>query len=201
LSKALADIDTGRILPSSAQHCIKPTAPAARAGARRGGVPLLAIVIPLYAADVLGLDVGTIGLLVGIASAVEALLFPVAGLIMDRLGRKVAIAPRFAIQGLVMLLLPLAGGFAGLLAVAAVMGLANRLGSDVMMAVGADLAPPGSRGEFLGVWRLVGDAGGSGASLALGRPSRGGVSVVEEDESFDPIHLGTLCVGRVAFLP
>jgi MFS family permease len=93
---------------------------------------------------------------------------------MDRLGRKVAIVPCFAIQGLVMLLLPLAGGFAGLLAVAATMGFANGLGSGVMMTVGADLAPSGSRGEFLGVWRLVGDAGGSGAPLALGRPSRGG---------------------------
>jgi sugar phosphate permease len=93
---------------------------------------------------------------------------------MDRLGRKVAIVPCFAIQGLVMLLLPLAGGFAGLLAVAAVRGFANGLGSGVMMTVGADLAPSGSRGEFLGVWRLVGDAGGSGAPLALGRPSRGG---------------------------
>jgi MFS family permease len=127
-----------------------------------------AIVIPLYAADVLGLDVGAIGLLVGIASAVEASLFPVAGLIMDRLGRKVAIVPCFVIQGLVMLLLPLTGGFAGLLAVAAVMGFANGLGSGVMMTVGADLAPPDSRGEFLGVWRLVGDAGGSGAPLVVG---------------------------------
>jgi MFS family permease len=127
-----------------------------------------AIVIPLYAADVLGLDVGAIGLLVGIASAVEASVFPVAGLIMDRLGRKVAIVPCFTIQGLVMLLLPLAGGFAGLLAVAATMGFANGLGSGVMMTVGADLAPPDSRGEFLGVWRLVGDAGGSGAPLVVG---------------------------------
>jgi MFS family permease len=127
-----------------------------------------AIVIPLYAADVLSLDVGAIGLVVSISSAAEVSLFPVAGLIMDRLGRKVAIVPCFAVQGLVMLLLPLTGTFAGLLAVATVMGVANGLGSGVMMTVGADLAPPDSRGEFLGVWRLVGDAGGSGAPLVVG---------------------------------
>ena len=127
-----------------------------------------AIVIPLYAADVLGLDVGAIGLIVSIASAVEASLFPVAGLIMDRLGRKVAIVPCFTIMGLAMLLLPLTHGFADLLAVAVAISLGNGLGSGAMMTLGADLAPPDSRGEFLGVWRLVGDAGGTGAPLVVG---------------------------------
>ena len=126
------------------------------------------IIIPLYAADVIGLDVGAIGLIISISSAVEVSQFLVAGLIMDRLGRKVAIVPCFTIQGLGMLLLPLTGSFAGLLAVAAVMGFGNGLGSGVMMTLGADLAPPDSRGEFLGVWRLVGDAGGTGAPLVVG---------------------------------
>ena len=103
-----------------------------------------------------------------IASGVEVSLFLVAGLIMDRLGRKVAIVPCFTIQGVVMLLLPLTSSFASLLAVAAAMGLGNGLGSGVMMTLGADLAPPDSRGEFLGVWRLVGDAGGTGAPLVVG---------------------------------
>jgi MFS family permease len=127
-----------------------------------------AIIIPLYAADVLSLDVGAIGLIISIASAVEASLFPVAGLIMDRLGRKVAIIPCFIILGAAMLLLPLANSFTGLLAVAAVAGLGNGLGSGAMMTLGADLAPPDSRGEFLGVWRLVGDVGGTGAPLVVG---------------------------------
>ena len=38
-------------------------------------------------------------------------------------------------------------------------GLANGLSSGIVMTLGTDLAPPGRRGEFLGVWRLLTDAG------------------------------------------
>jgi len=126
------------------------------------------ILVPLYAADVLGLDVGVIGLLVGISSAVDMSLFYPAGLIMDRVGRKFAIVPCFVIQSVGMLLLPLTGDFWGLLSVVALMGFGNGLGSGVMMTLGADLAPPHSQGEFLGLWRLVGDVGCTAAPLVVG---------------------------------
>ena len=44
----------------------------------------------------------------------------------------------------------------------------NGIGSGTMMTLGADLAPKDARGEFLGVWRLIGDAGGAGGPLAVG---------------------------------
>lgn len=37
-----------------------------------------------------------------------------------------------------------------------------------MMTLGADLAPPGATGEFLGVWRLVGDTGGALGPIVVG---------------------------------
>jgi hypothetical protein len=37
-----------------------------------------------------------------------------------------------------------------------------------MMTVGADLAPVESRGEFLGLWRFIGDTGASGGPLVVG---------------------------------
>jgi MFS-type transporter involved in bile tolerance (Atg22 family) len=37
-----------------------------------------------------------------------------------------------------------------------------------MMTLGADLAPPGAVGEFLGFWRLIGDTGQSGGPLVVG---------------------------------
>ena len=37
-----------------------------------------------------------------------------------------------------------------------------------MMTLGADLAPVDSRGEFLGVWRLIGDLGSAGGPLIVG---------------------------------
>jgi len=125
-------------------------------------------IIPLYAADVIGLDVQLIGLVVSISSAVDMLFFYPAGLIMDRLGRKWAVVPSFAIQALGMSLVPLTGSFAGILFAASLIGFGNGFSSGSMMTLGADLAPETARGEFLSIWRLIGDVGSSGGPLAVG---------------------------------
>ncbi len=126
------------------------------------------IIIPLYAADVLGMGVESVGLIISLASAVDMLMFYPAGLIMDRFGRKYAYVPSFIIQSLGMAMIPLTSGFVGLLAVAMVIGLGNGLGSGTMMTLGADLAPPHARGEFLGLWRFIGDGGHVGSPLIVG---------------------------------
>ncbi len=126
------------------------------------------VVIPLYGADVLGLDIAAVGLIMSLAAAIDMSLFYPAGHIMDTWGRKFAIVPSFLLQGLGMLLIPLATGFAGLMAFAAIIGLGNGLSSGTMMTLGTDLAPEDSLGEFLGVWRFIGDAGGTAGPLAVG---------------------------------
>ncbi len=125
-------------------------------------------IIPLYASGVIGLSVEQVGLLVGIAAAAEMMMFLPAGWLMDTLGRKASLVPSFGIQAVGMALVPLTGGFGGLLACATTIGLANGLSSGAMMTVGADLAPPDARGEFLGVWRLIGDLGGTAGPSAVG---------------------------------
>ena len=87
---------------------------------------------------------------------------------MDRFGRKFAIVPCFGIQALGMALVPFAATFAGLLFAAVLIGFGNGLGAGSMMTLGADLSPARSRGEFLGVWRLIGDLGQTGAPLIVG---------------------------------
>jgi MFS family permease len=126
------------------------------------------IVIPLYGASVLGLDVQAVGWVLSTAALLDVVMFPLAGLAMDRLGRKWAIVPSFGLQAIGMALVPLSGGFAGLLAAAAVIGLGNGLGSGTMMTLGSDLAPREAMGEFLGVWRLIGDAGAMGGPVIVG---------------------------------
>ena len=37
-----------------------------------------------------------------------------------------------------------------------------------MMTLRADLAPTDARGEFLGIWRFIGDGGHAGAPLVVG---------------------------------
>jgi MFS family permease len=55
-----------------------------------------------------------------------------------------------------------------LLLAATLIGLGNGFSSGSMMTLGADLAPTSTRGEFLGIWRLIGDIGSSGGPLVVG---------------------------------
>ena len=124
--------------------------------------------IPFYGEAVLGLNVAQIGTIQSASSVVDMTLFFPAGYIMDRFGRKVTSVPSFFLMGVGMMLIPLAGGFFSLLAIAMIIGFGNGLGAGAMMTLGADLAPRGATGEFLGLWRLVGDSGRAGGPLAVG---------------------------------
>ena len=125
-------------------------------------------IIPLYAADVLGMDVDAIGLLTTIAAGVEMTLFYPAGWIMDHWGRKAAIVPSFAIQAMAMACVPFTRDFTGLLLVTTLIGFGNGLSSGAMLTLGSDLAPSKARGGFLGVWRFIGDTGSTGGPMVVG---------------------------------
>jgi MFS family permease len=126
------------------------------------------LIIPLYGAYALNLTSGSIGTIITAAATVDMLLFIPAGWVMDRFGRKVASVPSFAIMAVGMASIPLAHSFIGLFVAASVIGLGNGIGSGAMMTLGADLAPPDAIGEFLGLWRFVGDAGQAGGPLVVG---------------------------------
>lgn len=126
------------------------------------------IIIPLYGAYVIGLDVGTVGTIMSASSAVDMSLFFPAGLVMDRFGRRFSTIPSFLILAVGMSLVPLTHSFVALLGVALLLGLGNGIGSGSMMTLGADLAPKGETGQFLGIWRLIGDAGSTGGPLVVG---------------------------------
>lgn len=126
------------------------------------------VIVPLYAADVIGLGVDQIGFVLSAASFVDMSLFYPAGLIMDRFGRKFAIVPSFLLQAIGMAAIPLTGGFISLTAAVCVIGVGNGLSSGSMMTLGADLAPPEDVGDFLGVWRLIGDGGRMTSPVIVG---------------------------------
>ena len=165
---SLAQVDRPHLLMVLRQHY--------RVLATAGSGQLLAqmirasrqVLIPLYGANTLGLELQTIGLIMSLSSFIDLSLFYPAGVLMDRLGRKYAIVPCFFLQAVGMAVLPLTTSATGLLVAAAVIGLGNGLGSGTMMTLGADLAPKEALGEFLGVWRLIGDGGSMGAPLAVG---------------------------------
>ncbi|MEE8349152.1 MAG: MFS transporter [Acidobacteriota bacterium] len=123
--------------------------------------------IPLFGAAV-GLDAAVIGGIYSLSSALDMSLFYPAGLVMDRWGRKWLTAPAMALFAFALTLFPLVTGFYSLLGVALLLGLANGFTAGIVMILGADLAPQDLRGEFLGIWRLIGDLGWGGGPLLIG---------------------------------
>lgn len=126
------------------------------------------LLIPLVGAVSLGLNAAEIGLIMTCSAVLDMTMFIPAGFLMDRYGRKFASVPSFAVMAVGIGMVPFAQGFAGLLVAGLVIGLGNGLGSGSMMTLGADLAPPEATGEFLGVWRLIGDTGMVAGPLLVG---------------------------------
>jgi MFS family permease len=126
------------------------------------------LLVPLFGQAV-GLDVAAIGAIYSISAGIDMCLFYPVGVIVDRHGRRWSAIPSTFLFAVGLALLPLAQGFYGLLAVSLVLGVANGLGTGIVMIIGADLArETPHRGQFLGLWRLIGDVGMSAAPLISG---------------------------------
>lgn len=124
------------------------------------------VVIPLWA-DHLGMDATQASLIYGISGAIDMLVFYPAGKLMDRRGRQWVAIPSTAIMGTALLLIPLTGGFIGLLLAGILIGFGNGISSGLVMTLGADFSPDRGRGQFLGLWRFMADAGSTGGPLLL----------------------------------
>jgi len=146
------------------------------------------VVLPLWSTH-LGFSPATTSIIFGISGAVDMLLFYPAGKLMDRRGRLWAAIPSMLILGGAILALPFTTTLAGVTAAAMVMGVGNGIGSGILMTLGADVAPPAVRSQFLGIWRLFSDAGSAAGpmvvaagaalgSLAAGIAAMGAVGII-----------------------
>jgi MFS family permease len=121
------------------------------------------ILIPLKAME-LGFGPKAIGLLTSITFVVDSCMFPIAGLLMDRFGRKVAGVPSALLLAVSYLLAPWTTNIVSLTLVSALGGLGNGLSCGIMNAVGSDLAPSKKdhnrqRAMFLALYRTIADTG------------------------------------------
>ena len=123
-------------------------------------------VLPLWA-DHLGLSPSTTSIVFGLAGLVDTLTFYPSGKVMDRAGRLWIAVPSMLVLGLTQAVLPLTQGLVSLTVVAMLMGFGNGIGSGVLMTLGADVAPPETRSQFLGVWRLCSDSGSATGPLVV----------------------------------
>jgi MFS family permease len=128
-------------------------------GTRMIGLPLLAVALAIPTEQA--------SLIIGIAGALDFAMFYLSGQIMDRFGRSFAAVPTLAGLGLAHLIVGIAIDANTFLLLALIMSLANGIGSGVIMVLGADLAPPDKRSEFLASYRLLVDFGDAAAPLVL----------------------------------
>jgi len=129
----------------------------------RGASPLL---IALFGAAI-ELSAAKIGFFVSLTTILEFIMFVPAGYLMDHGGRKSTLIPGTLIMALSLVILALFTNFSGFIAGALLMAFGNGLATGVIMNMGADLAPPDYRGQFLGVWRFICDIGFTGGPLFI----------------------------------
>lgn len=124
------------------------------------------VILPLWAVHI-GLDGVDSSQIFAAAGVAELVLVYPGGWAMDRLGRVWVVAALLSVISVSFLALPLAETKGALLAVALLMAFGNGLGSGIVMTLGADAAPSQDRAQFLGAWRLMGEAGHAGGTLGL----------------------------------
>lgn len=150
------------------------------------------VVLPLWGVS-LGLDAGTIAVVVGVSGAIDFALFYASGQVMDRFGRLWAALPAMVLMGAGFFALSfthdLSSAAMWYAMFAAVLGVGNGLSSGILLTLGADVAPPTDPAAFLGSWRTLTDGGGAvaplivsaltaAASLSVGVGAMGVIAVV-----------------------
>ena len=128
------------------------------------------VVLPLWGVS-LGLDAGTIAVVVGVSGAIDFALFYASGQVMDRFGRLWAALPAMILMGAGFFALSfthdLSSAAMWYAMFAAVLGVGNGLSSGILLTLGADVAPPTDPAAFFGSWRTLTDAGGAVAPLIV----------------------------------
>ena len=125
------------------------------------------LLVPLWGEHI-GLTANEIGLVVGAAAAVDMLLFPIAGYVMDNFGRRYTAVVCLGGIALGLVVMPFTEHFHSFMFAVMIAGAGNGLGSGINMTLGADYAPEAIRGQFLGVWRLVSDTGSLAGPVVIG---------------------------------
>jgi len=126
--------------------------------------------LPLWALSI-GMSEAHTALVIGLAGGLEFALFYTSGQLMDRRGRLWSVMPCMVGLGIGFLALSflhdVPGREAWFTGVSFLLGVANGMGSGIVMTLGADLAPKDNPAAFLGAWRFSSDAGQAASPLLI----------------------------------
>lgn len=137
--------------------------PLAIMAARRGRTA----VVPLIA-DSLGLSGTAVGIVVAVSTGADLLLFPLAGVLMDRFGRLFAITPAFSLMAIGLILLGFVDSTAGVVVAGSIIGIGNGLSSGSMLTLGTDVAPADTPAQFMAGLSAIQEAGAIVGPLLVG---------------------------------
>lgn len=125
------------------------------------------LLLPLAAINA-GLRPSIVGLILSVSFAIDATLFFLGGMIMDRFGRKFSAIPTSVNLGLAFFVLGRAQSTWSLFFAAIAFGFADSLGAGLLMTLNADHAPKKAGPEFMGILRTVQDSGQLWGPLVAG---------------------------------
>jgi MFS family permease len=126
-------------------------------------------VLPLYAANELGMDPAAIGTILGYATITNLIITVPIGYAIDLLGRKPVIIWNILIMAAADIGFVYAKDYWGLVIAALVMGLASGGAGQAPLALATDATQNERRGLAMGVYRLMGDLGSMIGPVALRR--------------------------------
>lgn len=116
------------------------------------------VVLPLVGVA-LNIRPSTIGFLVASGYVADLALFPVAGALMDRFGRRKLMVPAYGLLAIGLGFLSVVESAQGVLVAGLIMGVGNGLSSGSLFTLSSDLAPPEGTASFLAVVSLITDCG------------------------------------------
>jgi len=124
-------------------------------------------ILPIFAANELGMDPAAIGMILGYATITNLIITVPIGYAIDLLGRKPVIIWNILIMAAADIGFILAKDYWGLVLAAVVMGLASGGAGQAPLALATDASQNERRGLSMGVYRLMGDMGSMIGPVAL----------------------------------
>ena len=163
--KAQASGQNGNVWAVAKREAPKLLTLGVASGIISGARAIRMIGLPLLAVS-LGIDAATSSFIFGITGFIDFALFYLSGIIMDKYGKFWSSVPTLVMLGTAYLFSFMVTDLFSFWMLASVTALANALSAGINMVLGADLAPDGSRSEFLASFRLL-TSGGSAVAPAL----------------------------------
>jgi DHA1 family multidrug resistance protein-like MFS transporter len=115
-------------------------------------------VVPLVGVERIGLDAAAVGLAITTGNMLNLATITLAGVLVDRYGRKPVIVPSCLLSAAAFLGFAYALDYPTFVISAVLWGVGSALGGSAA-AYAADQAPPGGNGVTMGIYRMLSDAG------------------------------------------